>query len=60
MYRSFPKQVILDLDEVARINRVQIAKWLHVTPGMIDQMPAEDVDDVLQIMWAEEQRNQKK
>lgn len=56
MGRKFPKQVRFDADEVYRINRVRIAKWLGVTPGMIDQMPAADVEDVMQIMWADEQK----
>jgi len=56
MYRSFPKQVTLDADEVERITRIRLAQWLHVTPGQVDQMPAGDVEDVLQIMWADEQK----
>lgn len=55
MARLFPKQVTLDADEVQRINRIRIAKWLHITPGAVDAMPASDVDDVIQVMWADEQ-----
>ena len=60
MYRLFPKQVQFDADEVYRLNRVRIAKWLHITPGEVDAMPASDVEDVMQIMWADEQEYPKK
>jgi len=56
MRRLFPKQVTLDPDEALRINRIRIAQWLHVTPGEVDAMPASDVEDVLQVMWADEQK----
>lgn len=56
MGRKFPKQVLFDADEVYRINRVRMAKWLGVTPGQVDSMPAGDVEDVMQIMWADEQK----
>jgi len=48
--------VTLDPDEALRINRIRIAQWLHVTPGEVDAMPASDVEDVLQVMWADEQK----
>lgn len=60
MSRLFPKQVMFDLEEIYRINRVRIAKWLHITPGMVDAMPAGDVEDVMQIMWADEQEYPRK
>ena len=60
MKRLFPKQVFLDPEEVARIIRVRIAKWLHITPGAVDAMPAGDVEDVMQIMWADEQEYPRK
>jgi hypothetical protein len=56
MRRKFPSQVLFDADEVQRINRVRVAKWLGVTPGTVDTMPAADVEDVMQIMWADEQK----
>lgn len=56
MKRLFPKQTFLDPDEAERINRIKVAQWLHVTPGMVDAMPASDVEDVMQIMWADEQK----
>jgi hypothetical protein len=56
MHRKFPKQVSFDPDEVYRINRIRMAKWLGVTPGQVDSMPAADIDDVLNIMWADEQK----
>jgi hypothetical protein len=55
MKRMFPKQVFLETDEAERINRIRVAQWLHITPGEVDAMPAADVEDVMNIMWADEQ-----
>lgn len=56
MSRKFPKSVRLDSDEVERAQRVRMAKWLHVTPAGIDAMTAADYQDVLEVMWADEQK----
>ena len=56
MHRKFPKQIIFDEDEVWRINRIRIAKWLGVKPDEIDRMPASDVEDIMEIMWADDQK----
>lgn len=56
MARKFPKQVVLDADEVTRLNRIRVAKWLGVTPSAVDEMPAEDVEDIFQVMWADNEK----
>jgi len=56
MSRRHPTQVLFDADEVRRVNRVRIAKYYGVTPGQVDAMAATDVDDTLEIMWAEAQK----
>ena len=55
MARKFPKQVLLDADEIERVNRVRVAKWLGVTPAEVDAMPQADYDDVSSVMWADAQ-----
>jgi hypothetical protein len=44
------------VDEIHRINRIRMAKWLGVTPGEIDAMPASDVEDLQAVMWADSQK----
>ena len=56
MARKFPKQVTLDADEVYRVNRVHVAKWLGCLPADVDAMPQADVDDVMAVMWADSQK----
>lgn len=46
----------LDPDEIIRVNRVRIATRLHKLPSEIDAMPASDVDDLLEVWWADEQK----
>tara|TARA_S200002703_G_scaffold70017_1_gene60665 strand:+ start:717 stop:926 length:210 start_codon:yes stop_codon:yes gene_type:complete len=41
--------VMLDAQEVDRIERAQVALLLHITPDEVDNMPAQDVSDVLEI-----------
>lgn len=55
MRRKFPSQVTLDPDEVERINRVRVAHYLSKFPAEVDEMPIWDLNDILQIMWADEQ-----
>lgn len=40
---------MLDAQEVDRIERAQVALLLHITPDEVDNMPAQDVSDVLEI-----------
>jgi hypothetical protein len=56
MKRKFPKQVMLDPDEVERVNRVRIARWMGIPPALVDEMSAQDVEDILEIMWADEMK----
>lgn len=44
--------MILDEDEVLRINRIVIAEFLHIKPEDVDTMPLSDVEDILEILWA--------
>ena len=39
----------LDAGEVDRIERAQIALLLHMAPHAVDDMPAQDAADVLEI-----------
>jgi hypothetical protein len=55
MARKFPSQVRLDADEVYRINRIRVARYLHITPADVDAMPQSDYVDVCETMWAEGQ-----
>lgn len=48
-----PNKVKLDEDEVARVNRVRIARYLSLQPAQVDAMPVEDVLDVLAVMRAD-------
>ena len=53
MRRLFPSQVTLDADEVLRINRIRVAQIYGIPPAMVDAMPVSDVDDTLNVMWAD-------
>jgi len=44
--------VTFDEDEVERINRIQIALLLHITPEQVDEMSIQDQEDVLAISQA--------
>ena len=39
----------LDPMEIDRIERAQVALLLHIAPEVVDDMPAQDVADVLEI-----------
>ena len=52
---QFPKQVKLDEDEIAQVNRLRLAQLLHKTPGEIDAMPLEDALALLDLIRADEQ-----
>lgn len=56
MKRKFPAQVTLEADEVYRSNRVKIARYYGVIPTMVDTMPQSDIDDTLNVIWAENQK----
>jgi hypothetical protein len=56
MHRKFPKQIVFNAEEAQRINRIRIAQWLHVTPSAVDAMPLADVEDVMEVMWADKQK----
>lgn len=56
MRRKYPKQVILEPDEVYRVNRIRIAQFYGIKPQEVDEMPACDVDDTLEVLWADEQK----
>ena len=55
MARKFPSQVQLDAGEVYRINRIRVARYLHITPAEVDAMPQSDFADVCEYFWAESQ-----
>jgi hypothetical protein len=55
MARKFPSQVRLDADEVYRINRIRVARYLHITPAAVDAMPQSHYADVCEYLWAERQ-----
>lgn len=48
-----PKKVILDPDEVDRVNRVRIARYLGKFPSDVDTMDYSDLMDVLAVMRAD-------
>ncbi len=56
MHRKFPKQVIPDADEVNRANTILIARFLHISPLLVDDLPQHVVHDALEMMWAEEHK----
>jgi hypothetical protein len=56
MHRKFPGQVQLDELEVWRVNRIRIALTLHKFPHEVDEMPLDDFDDLMEILWADEQK----
>ena len=56
MARKFPNGVRLDPDEVFRAQRVRVAMKLHNMPAEIDAMPLGDYQDLLEVMWADEQK----
>lgn len=60
MASKYKDNVILDPEEVYRINRIAIAKYYGITPQEVDDMPQSDVDDTLQVMWAENALAQRK
>jgi hypothetical protein len=55
MARKFPSQVRLDADEVYRINRIRVARYLHITPADVDEMAQSDYADVCETLWFEAQ-----
>lgn len=55
MATKFPSQVTLDPDEVYRVNRIRIAEHFHKLPHEIDALPQSDVEDILNVMWADAQ-----
>lgn len=54
--QKFPDQVFLDPDEAYRVNRVRIARYYGITPAAVDAMSEQDVQDTMEIMWAESQK----
>jgi hypothetical protein len=60
MRRRFPSQVMLDAEEVYRINRIRIAHYYGIPPAEVDRMPITDVEDTLQIMWADEEDDKRR
>lgn len=48
-----PKKVILDPEEIDRVNRVRVARYLGKLPSQVDVMPYEDFADCLAIMRAD-------
>lgn len=60
MKNLYPSQVTLDQDEVSRINRVRVARYLSITPAQVDALPACDLDDVMAVMWADEEDYKRK
>lgn len=46
----------LDADEVERATRVRIAQWYGIPPAAVDAMSVQDVDDTIQVMWADGQK----
>lgn len=60
MKSRYNDTVLLEPDEVYRINRVKVAKYYGIKPQEVDDMPQSDVDDTLQVMWAEHAIAQRK
>lgn len=52
--------MILDPEEVWRINRIVVAEFLGIEPARVDAMPQADIDDVLGLLWARQQLAKKK
>ena len=42
-----PGAILFEGDDVERINRAIAALLLHITPEQVDDMPPEDLEDVL-------------
>lgn len=57
MATKFPEQVSLDPDEIYRVNRIRIAQHFHKFPHEIDDLPASEVDDILELMWVDAELN---
>lgn len=56
MRRKFPSQVFLEPNEIYRVNRIRIAQFYGIKPQSVDEMPASDVEDTLEVMWADNQK----
>jgi hypothetical protein len=54
MATKFPEQVQLEPDEVFRINRIRIAEKFHKWPHEVDCLSAAEVEDILELMWADD------
>jgi hypothetical protein len=54
----YPDSITPDPDEVYRINRIRVAQYLHCMPADVDAMPESDYQDLMEVMWAEEQIRQ--
>lgn len=56
MARNFPSQVRLTYEETSRVNRIRVAQYLGITLAQVDEMPEEDYQDVVNVMWSEMQK----
>lgn len=60
MAEQFPKQVILEPHEIARINRVRLAIRFNTLPSVIDAQPYRDIEDMINILNVEDKLAAKK
>lgn len=60
MATKAPRSWSLTTDEAYRVIRIRVAKYIGgIEPRQVDEWPQSDVDDVLGMIWAEEQLSRK-
>ena len=52
LHHSNPQSVIFEADEIARINRITMARWMNITPDDWDVMTYADQCDAQEVARA--------
>jgi len=60
LYAQNPRMVSFEPDETERIERAQVALLLHITPQQVDEMPYQDMMDVIAMDDANKRLEQKR